>query len=400
MDIEGHQVMSIDVTCDDPAGAIAPAATLRRNRGWTQARLAQEFVLIGRRLGLSVPSYQSLIKQISRLESGQTQVPDALYQTLWTEALGVDAQLLFDQATARPATGSTTFALTSHKFIPAILSTAAMAALGKELALLPAEGQWWEGCLSAPLGIGQHAQLYVWPWQTAVVHIVERLEFSSIVGLAMHRRTSYPEARTWVDSQLTAATKQETASAYTFSAYWVDRPKWHGDALDTAMRLISMPSVLLNREDDVADDATLATEGHRAEAALLDSGGVDREDLTSFGATGVSVAYASWSSVAYHPIAPRRALAVDELVACQVLAQGLWAYTADVLQQVERGEDPQANAEYGRRFLRAVRSRLTVARPTETGQARSMRTAVVTTSGLVDQLDAAMNVLLDNDPKG
>jgi transcriptional regulator with XRE-family HTH domain len=386
--------MSIDATRDD--GTPRPnteAIRLRKAKGWSQARLAREFAAIAQRRGWVIPEPDTVKKQISRIESGRTQLPEALYRQLWCDALGVDVNVLFGLTPAVAGAPIAPFKVTSHKFIPAFLSRRAMCSLHANLDLVPAPGQWWDGCLTATIPGHPHLELFLWPWQVAVVHVREDLALKSITQLALHRRSSYPQARSQVDSVLTELTGTAVHSAYTFSAYWVADHQWDAERLDSAIRLLSMPSQLLNREDDGADEQTLQKGGEEAEGTLLRAGGVYREDLTGFGVSGVSVAYASWSSVAYHPLAHRKAIHPDDLLACQLLTQGLWCYTAEILRQVEQGDDPEVGDGYGWRFLRAVRSRLTAARPTETGQVRSMRSAILLTSGLTDQLDAAMAVL-------
>jgi hypothetical protein len=65
--------------------------------------------------------------------------------------------------------------------------------------------------------------------------------------------------------------------------------------------------------------------------------------------------------------------------------------------KVESGDDPIVAAEFGWRFLRGIRSRLTTERPQETSQHRSMRDAVVQTSGLDRHLAQAVEILRDCD---
>jgi hypothetical protein len=243
--------------------------------------------------------------------------------------------------------------------------------------------------------------LYVWPFGVAVVHLREELELPSLGRLAVWRRTSYPLARAWSDRQFRALTgDQAVTTPYVFSAYWLRRPKWAAERLDTAMRLLAMPSVLLDREDETEEVESLLCGAELVERNLLRDGAVERADLCSFGARGVSIGYASWSGVAYHAVAPRRALAVDELVACQLLVQAIWCYTYEILRQVEAGKDPVVPDAFGWRFLRAVRSRLTAPRALETGQHNSMRDALLLTSGLSRRLEAAMDALRESGSGG
>lgn len=372
--------------------------SMRRAKGWSQARLAREFQDIGQRLGLrGVPrSIPTIVKQIGRVERGETLVPDDMYLALWCEAFGVDAAELFGHLDAPVVSedGRAAFAVTSHKFIPAYLGCNDATAVRAQAASAP--GQWVD-CHRSPLTHpAGAADVYVWPFGVAVVHLREDLELPSLGALAVWRRRSYPLSRTWADEQLRALTGAVVSTPYVLSAYWLTRPKWSAEQLDTAMRLLSMPSVLLDREDEAADEAALLGGAELVERNLLRDGSVERADLVAFGARGVSVGYASWSGVAYHPVAPRRALAVGELVACELLVQAIWCYTHEILRQVEDGQDPVVPAEYGWRFLRAVRSRLTAPRALETGQHNSMRDAVLLTSGLSRQLEAAMDALRES----
>lgn len=54
-------------------------------------------------------------------------------------------------------------------------------------------------------------------------------------------------------------------------------------------------------------------------------------------------------------------------------------------------------AEFGWRFPRGIRSRLTTERPQETSKHRSMRDAVVQTSGLGRHLAQAVEILRERD---
>jgi hypothetical protein len=320
-----------------------------------------------------------------------------MYLSLWCEAFHVDATELFGHPDTPvvAADGRATFAVTSHKFVPAYLGrdgARAVRDLGE-----PARGQWAD-ChrveLERPDG---SAAVYVWPFGVAVIHLVEELEFASLGQLAVWRRASYPLARAWGDQVLLDTTGLPAATCYVLSTYWLTRPKWVGQQLDTAMRLLSMPSVLLDREDEAVDDESLLCGAEQVERALLREGDIDRADLIGFGSRGVSVGYASWSGVAYHPIAPRRALSVDEMVACELLTQAIWCYTHEIQRQVEAGLDPIVPADYGWRFLRAVRSRLTAPRAVEVGQHAGMREAVLKTSGLPRQMESAIDALRESE---
>ncbi|GAA1384117.1 XRE family transcriptional regulator [Catellatospora chokoriensis] len=386
-------------SANEDVGALT--ARLRLDRGWSRQRLAHEFERLARQRGESLPPKDSIIKQIYRVESGRIQIPQQPYVSLWCEVFGVDPTELFavtPPVGTAPMDETGSYAVTSHKFIPVYLGGEGASALVDRGGLAPAAGQWWVGChKQSIMATDASADLYVWPWGVALVHLREELEFDTLTELACWRRGSYPESRAWVDAQVRAITGDPTVSShYCFSGYWLTRAKWEGERLDRAVRLLSMPAQLLQRVDQTDDAAALLASGRQVEQVMM-SDGVERADLVGFGASGVSVAYASWSSVAYHPLVTDAALPESEVVACELLVQGIWCYTRQILRQVENGVDPVVSASFGWRFLRAVRSRLTVAAAEETGQAHSMRAAVLETSKLVPQLDAALAALRDTE---
>jgi transcriptional regulator with XRE-family HTH domain len=381
----------------------AVAIGMRQAKGWSQVQLAEEFertfarLVQAKALRGAPPKRSAIVKEISRVESGRIAIPDDMYLRLWCEAFGCDAAELFGHldAPVLDKDGRATFAVTSHKFVPAYLGCDGISAI-RDLAET-ADGQWvtcWRAGLQHP---NASADVYVWPFGVAVTHIVEHLEFASLGQLAVWRRNSYPLARAWADHELGHLVGAEVETPYTLSAYWLTRPKWSGDQLDTAMRLLSMPSVLLDREEEAVDEDQLLSGAEQVERALLRDGTVDRADLMPFGSRGVSIGYASWSGVAYHPVAPRRALSVNEMVSCELLVQAIWCYTHEIQRQVETGRDPVVPVEYGWRFLRGIRSRLTAPRPVESGQHAGMRDAVLATSGLSRQMESAIDALRESE---
>jgi len=90
--------------------------------------------------------------------------------------------------------------------------------------------------------------------------------------------------------------------------------------------------------------------------------GFGRADIEGFGIDGVAVGYASWSGGSYLPLAPVRALDVDERASFETVVQALWCYTSMIADVVEVGDAPDVPEAYGWRFLRACLSRLTTAR--------------------------------------
>jgi hypothetical protein len=159
---------------------------------------------------------------------------------------------------------------------------------------------------------------------------------------------------------------------------------------DTALRLLCMPRSLIERDDD----SRVPSLAHATlvEQALLREG-FDHPGIVDFGIKGISMGYASWSGVVYNPTAPDRALREDEMVRCELAVQAVWSYCNHLRMEVETGRDPDVPDAFGWRFLRGLRSRLTTERPQETSQHRSMRDAIVETSGLSRHLIQATETL-------
>jgi hypothetical protein len=174
------------------------------------------------------------------------------------------------------------------------------------------------------------------------------------------------------------------------SAHWLTQPAWSGDVLDAALRILVTPSVLLHRDRPI-DDSHLA-HAELIEQSLL-SENYNHSGIESFGLRGISAAYAAWAGVVYHPLAPERSLSERELVACELAIQSAWVYTDGINREVERGRDPEVPAEYGWRYLRAIRSRLATSRAHEISQHQMMRKAILSTSDVLPKLEQAMESL-------
>jgi len=368
---------------------------LREEQGWGRPRLAKQFDLIGRRHGIPTPEPAAMEKQIYRLETGRTLRPTPMYAKLYCLTFDRTTLELFGDLEAGGPAG-VTCVTRSHKFIPVFVGAEAAAALGAR------GGQWshvedqWTDCrrLTVEHSTGS-CQLYLWPFGVALFHLVEDLALESVAHLAVWRRITYEQNMRWAHDQLQKLVGSHVAGQpYVLSLYWVDEPAWQGNDLHTALRLMCIPRVLVPRADNI-DESCLASAA-LVERALLDNG-FDHPELVDFGMKGISFGYASWSGVVYHPIARDRALREDELITCELSVQAAWAYCDHLRQQVENGDDPTVPSEFGWRFLRGIRSRLTTERSQETSQHRSMRDAVVETSGLGRHLAQAMEILRDCD---
>lgn len=186
----------------------------------------------------------------------------------------------------------------------------------------------------------------------------------------------------------------DETSLYVFGAHWLIEPAWPAELIETALRIMATPSVLLHRDRPMDDE-------HLAHAELIEqsllSEAYDHGGIESFGVRGISSGYASWSGVVYHPIAPERALTEAELVACELAVQSMWTFTDAITRRIEQGQDPKVPSEYGWRYLRGVRSRLTTSRPRETGQHQAIRRAILQTSDLMPALEQAIETLRDTD---
>ena len=367
---------------------------LREELGWGRPRLAKQFEVIGRRHGITTPEPAAMEKQIYRLETGRTVRPTPLYSKLYCLTFDRTTLELFGDLAAEVPAGATCITR-SHKFIPVFIGAQAATALSTAGQWSHVDDQWTECRRRAVDHPAGSCNLYLWPFGVALFHLVEDLALDSVAHLAVWRRITYEQNMQWARDQLHALTGDEIGGQpYVLSLYWVDEPVWQGRDLLTALRLMCIPRLLVQRVDNI-DESCLAP-AMLVERALLQDG-FDHPELVDFSMKGISLGYASWSGVVYHPIARDRALHEDELVTCELSVQAVWAYCDHLRQQVETGDDPVVPAEFGWRFLRGVRSRLTTERPQETSQHRSMRDAVVQTSGLGRHLTQAVEILRECD---
>ncbi len=292
--------------------------------------------------------------------------------------------------TALAPTNSSTLGIRSHKFIAAHVGHTRVQQLVESLELERVTGHLGRTpCWIGPVPeTGDHCSVSLFPFGTAIIHLLEDLDLPDVTSLAYWRYQSYPENLRWAGQYLTEAAGTDIAASYVLSTYWVYAAPWAGQSLDTGLRLICAPRVLVDRE--VTPNAQAASE--RTEHDLLGAG-YHPPEMRSFGSPGVSSAWASWSGVVYHPHDPLRGLAENDLVQFEIGVQAIWAFTAYINEQIEAGVDPDISPEYGGRFLRAMRLLLFNPRPQETGQYQQMREAVVTSSGLPSQLELAMEAL-------
>jgi hypothetical protein len=154
-----------------------------------------------------------------------------------------------------------------------------------------------------------------------------------------------------------------------------------------------MPRVLLSRDGADGDrDGFKHVQARLAEDALL-AARWDHPGVNSFGVAGTSSGYASWGGRVYHAQSAARALGEDELVTYELALQSVWTYCAQLNDEIEHGRDPSVPDDWGWRYLRGARCRLANPRPQESGQHRSMREVILKTSGVLGQLDQAIETL-------
>ncbi|WP_246273641.1 hypothetical protein [Phytohabitans houttuyneae] len=362
----------------------------REQRGWTSRRkAARELHRIWKANLPAPPDLESLEKALYRHETGRAQVRDEAYRRLYCLAYDASPQELFGYMEHEAnSDGETT--IRSHKFITAFVGADSVEAVRCRLTPRQAEGQWLDCQVSdypSPYG---ECKVYLWSFGAVIFHLVEELSPASLATLSVWRYRSYRENLGWATAEIRRILPAfQSEASYVLSAYWVQQAAWSGDKLDTALRILCMPKVLLDRNADSADAL-----GHAelVERSLLDQG-FSHPEMAPFGVKGISIGYASWSGVVYCPLAEQRCLTEEEVVAAELATQALWTYCAHINGEVEHGRDPAMPAEYGWRFLRAMRSRLVNPRPQETGQHRSMRAAILDTSGITNHLSQAIETV-------
>lgn len=363
----------------------------RTEKGWSsRARAAREIRMIGLTRGLPVPDIESVTKALYRHETGQAAVKDPLYIELYCLAYEATPHELFGEIKPPKATGNK-FSLRSHKFVPVYVGCDDAAILSKEVGAATATKQWINCEVAKVEKDLTECHLYVWPFGVAMLHLVEEITLPNIANLAFWRRASYKEILAWMPSFLDKLVPGISVhQPYAFNVFWLNTAAWDDLELETALRLMCMPRTLMERQPDNSSSAM----GHAelVEKSLLSSG-FTHPDFVPFGVKGISIAYAAWSGVVYHPLAPQRALTEDQIVSCELAVQAIWSYCDYIRAEVEEGRDPDISAKYGWRFLRGARSRLMAPRPHEAGQHRSMREAVLETSALPAHMAQAAEIL-------
>ncbi|WP_443045130.1 helix-turn-helix domain-containing protein [Streptomyces sp. NBC_00223] len=311
-----------------------------------------------------------------------------------------ETRVRFAEALGRPtaaAPGTGRIRVDSHKFLPVFIGAEQARRLRAEMGERSADS--WLESSSARL---EHSDkrttctLLVYACGVAVFHLVQPQVPDSLTDLAVWRYRSYVTDLPWAGATLRDLLGWDPGAQlhpeYVLSLYWVTSGPWAvGAEFDTALRLLSTPSVLVDR-----GAATGPSPLHQSVEESLLTTGFDHPDIVSFGVRGVSTGYAGWSGVAYAAHSRERSLTIDELIACELTVQTLWCFSRQIQKLVEDGEDPSTPDDFGWRFLRAAYSRLTTARAQETAQHVLMREAIMKTSGLAERLRAAQDALRDS----
>jgi len=364
----------------------------RESRRWGRGRLAAEFERIGRELGLSVPSRDAMEKAIYRHETGKSHVTDDIYVRLYCAAFECSPHDLFGGLTESSEAGASEFFLTSNKFSPVYVGPDAVAQLARTLAVQPTiveQVECWSAKVDHPRG---ECTLYGFPWGVLTYHIQEQLSKESVADVAVWRHGSYPRELYWADQHVKSILgPSQSGPEYIFSAFWVHTPKWKGEHLVTAMRLLCAQKTLL----DHGDEEPSQPHAELVEQAFMRDGFSDPRIL-EFGVSGISYGYASWSSVTYHPLEGRRGLPQQTIVDFEIMVQSLWCFCHHIRSQIEAGRDPEVSDEYDWRWLRGMTSRLTNARPRESAQHVALRVTILQSSELQNHLNATLEILKDS----
>lgn len=374
-------------------------ALARQDLGLSRAQLARRISSASR----GRIATESADKALKRLENGQVQSPTETYRKLISEVLRTSPENLFGIRPQEAGGGNRPgmFIATCRKYIPVMQGVPATSQVTHHTRM-STEHISGVSCAQTELSWPHdpHAVVKVtaFPFGVVVAELRETHKFESLADLAVWRHISYERDRPRMDTLLRTTWPWFTESPdYVLGTWWLARSPWTDHDLDTAVRIMSTPSALLRREGDPTEEQ-LRAGAEVAERTAWQTGFEANNGLVEFGVPGVSVGYASWSGVAYSPVAAERALQPDEIGEFETLCQALWTWCHTINRTVESGNDPIVDADYGWRWLRGVYSRITRPRPTETRQLRAMRDAVIDTSELRTMLPAAIDLLRDAAP--
>ncbi|WFE41501.1 helix-turn-helix transcriptional regulator [Micromonospora sp. WMMD998] len=340
-------------------------------------------------------------RTVSKWEAGREAVqPRPEMQAALDTALrraSDEAMIRFSNATggsSAPASAAAAgYRVQSHKFIPAYIGASAANNVTGLPQVKRRPHEWLKVSATKVAHPNGQCTVHVFACGVLVFHLEQELTPSNLAELAAWRYASYEKDLPWAAHQVERllSNQPDSRSAvpeYVMSTYVLHEPGCRPEDLDNAVRLLSLPSVLVDRHARPRPQPV----PEQVERGLL-AEGFDQLPAEPFGIPGVSVGFAAWSGLAYHALSPERALTADELLSLEIDVQMLWAYCRHIQQAVEEGRDPVMPQRFGWRFLRAAHSRLTTARAQETAQHCLMRQAAVTTSGLPERLAQAQAAL-------
>lgn len=379
---------------------------IRRLRGArSRANLAARFEQLCRELRreaadpsrFQVPSRETIEKQIYRIETGATTYPNELYATLYCRYFDKTPQELFGELPSPPAPDSETFCFRNHKLIPLYVGPDSVQTIIHQLDMNPGDSGEVEGPPCHYIAVNHprdlSATLWVWSFGVALFHVIETVQLPSLAHLAYWHKAAYDEQMEWATEQAAILLGSSEARAqYAMPINWLVRSIWSTTQTQTALRILTMPRVLLTRDAAPADDDFAHAE---IVARTLMTDGFDSAHVAEFGVRGMSLGVASWAGVAYHPTAPARALSEHEVISFELILQALWSYCDWIRSEVEAGRDPDVRPEYGWRLLRTLRSIVTTPRPEENSQIFPLRAALLETSGILAHLTQASDALAE-----
>lgn len=271
-----------------------------------------------------------------------------------------------------------------HRFMPVYVGADAVKTLMADLATTRA-CEWTaynHVSISHPTDT---CDLYGFPWGVLLYHVEESVSASSLAQLAIQRRESRLRDLAWTKKH-GEEIGYGNGAEYALTAFWVNGGPWDHVTAQTAMKILSVPRVLL---DQSGEDATVE-QVEAVERQLLTTQ-FDDGEIVSFGTPGVSYGYASWAGVSYFPLSSYNAIDKSYFIELEATAQALWSYCHHLRRLVEDAKHVETETEYGWQWLRAMKSRLVAPRPTESRQMVAMRSAILKTS----RLDAHLSELVD-----
>lgn len=371
-----------------PRPEVRPNLALREARGNESFnQVAARLCAAATRRQVQLPDPANVKRHYQRIETGKVGTPTEPYLSLICETMGRSPLELFGRLDP-DSSAAETFSIRSHKFVPTFIGADNVAAAREHFAADAVDHDM--ACAGAEVDYGDSsATLYLFPFGVALFHVIEDLAFESVAGVARWRRTSYEDALEWAGEALTRAVERPVEAGYVFSFYWIGNTMWSSDVLLSAMRLLSMPEVIFSDQGPL--EAQLSN-AEAVERSLLRDG-FEHPEIVDYGIMGISIGCASWSAVAYHALAPARALDETTHVEVELRTQAVWCYCRAIHDQVEDGQDPDVPDGYGWRYLRAMRSKAISPGAQEPTQSLSMRRAIFATSHLDDQLTSAIECL-------